>query len=198
MIEPVLISLNEKCLRNYHSPHRSSVEMFSSNDKFYSEHILIRIGTHSMGRFASAVKHLQASKCCMEWQDASCYVCQPRSWWAHRIPVNVHNTPTSTICFNNAHWSLSHWGQVKHTGVSMQGHLSFVMACRLFGAKPKSEATPFFFYKWSIGTVQSNLIYICIHTYIKIMIEEKALEYTVYKMAAVLGRSECRKLLLFV
>ena len=61
-------------------------------------HILIRIDTHSMGGFASAVKHHSISRCSMGCQDHSCYVCQrqPRPsfvalHWRHNDHDGVSN-----------------------------------------------------------------------------------------------------------
>ena len=67
----VRINLTEKCLRNYLPKTINSIP----------NQILNRIDTHSMERFASAVKHHLISKYGLECQNESCYVCQrqPRS-----------------------------------------------------------------------------------------------------------------------
>ena len=67
----VRINLTEKCLRTYLPKTINSI----------SNQILNRIDTHSMDRFASAIKRHLISKYGMEYQNESCYVCQsqPRS-----------------------------------------------------------------------------------------------------------------------
>ena len=70
---------------------KMSSELFAEDDKFYSKSFLNRIDTHSMERFASAVKHHLTSKYGLVIQNESCYVCQrqPRSWCVNRLlPVN--------------------------------------------------------------------------------------------------------------
>ena len=89
----VRINLTEKCLRNYLPKTINSIPNQISN----------RIDTHSMDRFASAVKHHLITKYGMECQNESCYVCQrqPRSWSVNRLlPVNhyVHMPPSLILC----------------------------------------------------------------------------------------------------
>ena len=69
------INLTEKCLRNYLPKTINSIP----------NHILIRIDTHSIEGFASAVKHYLISKYSIECQDENCYICQrqPRSWFVN-------------------------------------------------------------------------------------------------------------------
>ena len=73
----------------------------------------MRIDTHSMDGFASAVKHHLISKYGLGCQDESCYVCQrqSRSSCLNRLlPFNHYmHIPLSLIhCFNSALSLLTH------------------------------------------------------------------------------------------
>ena len=122
----VRINLTEKCLRNY----------LPKTINYIPNQILIRIDTHNMEGFASAVKHHLISKYGLECQNESCYVCQrqPRSWCVNRLlPVNhyVHIPPPPPplhcySVFNSALSSLTHWGQMTHICICQKGHLCFI------------------------------------------------------------------------
>ena len=80
------------------TPAKESISGQTERVSISLKNVLIRIETHSMDRFASAVKHDLISKYGMECQDESCSVCQrqSRSLCVNRLlPVNhyVCNPP---------------------------------------------------------------------------------------------------------